>query len=156
MGAVIRMSFIASLLAGLSVTASADVITDWNDKVVAAGVQARQAPFVHTRSVAIVHVAMFDALNAIDRRYTPYRVQVSPATGTSREVAAAAAAHFPLIRLYPDQVKDFESLYQTSLAAVPDGAPKANGIQLGEQVAAEILALGAQDGADATNTYPPQ
>ena len=155
MRSITRMSFIVALLIGLSVTAHADVITDWNDKVVAAGVQARQAPFVHTRSVAIVHVAMFEALNAIDRRYTPYRVQVSPATGTSREVAAAAAAHFTLVRLYPDQAKDFESLYQTSLAAVPDGAPKANGIQLGEQVAGEILALRAKDGADAPNTYRP-
>ena len=59
MGSIIRMSFITALLIGLVVTAHADVITDWNDKVVAAGVQARQAPFVHTRSVAIVHVAMF-------------------------------------------------------------------------------------------------
>ena len=108
MRSITRMSFIVALLIGLSVTAHADVITDWNDKVVAAGVQARQAPFVHTRSVVIVHVAMFDALNSIDRRYTPYRVQVSPATGTSREVAAAAAAHFTLVRLYPDQAKDFE------------------------------------------------
>src|SRR5712691_6912359 len=106
MGVVTRMHFIVSVLVGLSVTAHADVITDWNDKVVAAGVQARQAPFVHTRSVAIVHVAMFDAVNSIDRRYTPYRVQVSPAAGTSREAAAAAAAHFALVRLYPDQVKD--------------------------------------------------
>jgi hypothetical protein len=155
MGSIIRMSFITALLIGLVVTTHADVITDWNDKVVAAGVQARQAPFVHTRSVAIVHVAMFDALNSIDRRYTPYRVQVSPAAGTLREVAAAAAAYFTLVRLYPDQTKDFESLYQTSLAAIPDGAPKANGIQLGEHVAAEILALRAQDGADAPNTYRP-
>ncbi len=74
MAAVTRMSVIASLFVALSVTAHADVITDWNDKVMAAGVQARQAPFVHTRSVAIVHVAMFDAVNAIDRRYTPYGV----------------------------------------------------------------------------------
>jgi hypothetical protein len=154
MGVVTRMHFIVSVLVGLSVTAHADVITDWNDKVVATGVQARQAPFVHTRSVAIVHVAMFDAVNSIDRRYTPYRVQVSPAAGTSRE-AAAAAAHFALVRLYPDQVKDFESFYQTSLAAVPDGGPKSNGIQLGEQVTAEILTLRAQDGVDAPNTYRP-
>lgn len=97
MGAIIRMSLIASLLVGLSVAASADVITDRNDKVVAAGIQARQAPFVHTRSVAIVHVAMFDAVNAIDRRYTPYRVQGSTAAGASREAAAAAAAHFALV-----------------------------------------------------------
>src|SRR5499426_3175079 len=108
MGSITRMTCIVSLLIGLSVTAHADVITDWNDKAVAAGVQARQAPFVHTRSVAIMHVAMFDALNSIERRYTPYRVQVSPAPGTLREVAAAAAAYFTLVSLYPDQVKDFE------------------------------------------------
>ncbi len=155
MNSATRTSLIASLLLGLSVTANADVITDWNDRVVAAGVQARQAPFVHTRSVAIVHVAMFDAVNSIDRRYTPYRVQVSAAAGTSREAAAAAAAHFALVRLYPDQAKDVDSSYQTSLAAVPDGEPKSKGIQLGEQVAAEILALRAKDGADAPNTYRP-
>lgn len=155
MRVVTCMNLLASLLVGLAVTAHADVITDWNDKVVAAGVQARQAPFVHTRSAAIVHVAMFEAVNAIDRRYTPYRVQVSPAAGTSREVAAAAAAHFALVRLYPDQAKDFDSLYHTALAAVPDGAPKSNGIQLGEQVATELLALRAKDGADAPNTYRP-
>lgn len=101
MGAVRRMSLTASLLVGLSVAAYADVITDWNDKVVAAGVQERQAPFVHTRSVAIVHVAMFDAVNSIDRRYMPYRVQGSTAAGASREAAAAAAAHFAMVRLYP-------------------------------------------------------
>jgi hypothetical protein len=155
MSSATRMGLIASLLLGLSVTANADVITDWNDKVVAAGVQARQAPFVHTRSVAIVHVAMFDAVNSIDRRYTPYRAQVSTAAGTSREAAAAAAAHFALVRLYPDQAKDIDSSYQTSLAAIPDGEPKSKGIQLGEQVAAEILALRAKDGADAPNTYRP-
>lgn len=155
MGAIIRMSLIASLLVGLSVAASADVITDRNDKVVAAGIQARQAPFVHTRSVAIVHVAMFDAVNAIDRRYTPYRVQGSTAAGASREAAAAAAAHFALVRLYPDQAKDVDSSYQTSLAAIPDGELKSKGIQLGEQVAAEILALRAKDGADVPNAYRP-
>ena len=117
--------------------------------------QTRQSTFVHTRSVAIVHVAMFDAVNSIDRRYTPYRVQVPTAAGTSREAAAAAAAHFALLRLYPDQAKDIESLYHTSLAAVPDGEPKSQGIQLGEQVAGEMLALRAKDGADAPNTYRP-
>ncbi len=80
---------------------------------------------------------------------------VSPAAGTSREVAAAAAAHFALVRLYPDRAKEFDSAYQTSLAAVPDGAPKSSGIQLGEQVAAEILTLRAKDDADAPNTYRP-
>ncbi len=155
MDSVTRVSVMAFLLVGLSVTAHADVITEWNDKVVTAGVKEHQAPFVHTRSVAIVHLAMFDAVNSIDRRYTPYRVQVSTAAGASREAAAAAAAHFALVRLYPDQAPDIDSFYQTSLAAVPDGGPKSKGIQLGEQVAAEILALRAKDGAGAPNAYRP-
>ncbi|HEY8187311.1 MAG TPA: vanadium-dependent haloperoxidase [Pyrinomonadaceae bacterium] len=155
MGTVTRMNLIASLLVGLSVAANADVITDWNDKVVTAGVKASQAPFVHTRSAAIVHVAMFDAVNSIDRRYTPYRVQLSAAPGTSREAAAAAAAHFAMVRLYPNQAKDFDTFYDASLAVVPDGDPKSSGIQVGEQVAAELLALRAKDGADALNTYRP-
>jgi hypothetical protein len=106
--------------------------------------------------MAIVHVAMFDAINSIDRRYMPYRAQAqgATATGASRE-AAAAAAHFAMVCLYPDQAQDVETSYQTSLAAVPDGEPKSKGIQLGEQVAAEILALRAKDGADVADTYRP-
>jgi hypothetical protein len=143
------------LIASLGGLANADVITDWNDKVVTAGVKASQAPFVHTRAVAIMHVAMFDAVNSIDRRYSPYRTQLPAAPGTSREVAAAAAAHFALARLYPDQAKDFDSFYQMSLTTVPDGEPKSKGIQLGEAVATEILALRAKDGASVPNSYRP-
>jgi hypothetical protein len=53
MGSITRMSCLVSLLIGFAVTAHADVITDWNDKVVAAGVQTRQAPFVHTRVLPV-------------------------------------------------------------------------------------------------------
>jgi hypothetical protein len=152
---IARIILIASLSLRLGGLAVADVITDWNDKVVSAGVKTSQAPFVHTRSAAIMHVAMFDAVNSIDRRYTPYRVQLPAAPGASREAAAAAAAHFALVRLYPDQAKDFDAFYQTSLSTVPDGQPKSNGIQLGEAVAAEILALRAKDGANTPNSYRP-
>jgi PAP2 superfamily len=152
---IARIILIASLSLRLGGLATADVITDWNDKVVTAGVKTSQAPFVHTRSVAIMHVAMFDAVNSIDRRYAPYRVQLPAAPGTLREAAAAAAAHFVLVRLYPDQAKDFASFYQMSLTTVPDGEPKSKGIQLGEAVAAEILALRAKDGAAAPNSYRP-
>jgi PAP2 superfamily len=154
MDSVKRMSLIASLLVVLAGTAHADVITDWNEKAVAAGVKA-QAGVMQARNAAIVHVAMFDGLNAIERRYTPYRVQLAAAPGTSREVAAAAAAYFILAHLYPDQAKDFETFYQASLAAISDGEPKSQGIQLGEKVAAEMLAWRAKDGADAPNTYRP-
>ncbi len=144
----------ASLLVVLADTAHADIISDWNKKTVSASVKAK-AGVMHDRNAAMVHVAMFDALNAIERRYTPYRVQLTAASNTSREAAASAAAHFLLTRLYPDQVKDLEMFYRALLATIPDGEPKSQGVQLGEKVAAEIFAWRAGDGADAPNTYRP-
>jgi hypothetical protein len=155
MKAAIRLHLLASLLVGFSVTATADVILDWNEKAEAAGVKQRQPPPLHSRNIAIAHVAMFDAVNSIDRRYTAYRVQLSPAPGTSREVAAAAAAHFALARLYPEQAKDLDAYYEAGLAAVTDGEAKTNGVRLGEQVASEILAWRSKDGADRPDTYRP-
>src|SRR5262245_31276205 len=154
---VIRAIAIVLVLIGPSATAQADpvIIANWNAKVMAAGLQARQAPFVHTRSVAIVHLAMFEAVNAIERRYTPYCFSSAAAAGTSREVAAATAAYRVLIRLYPDQAPDFDSLYQHVLSVLPDGTPKSEGIRVGERAATEILTLRAKDGADAPNTYRP-
>ena len=146
---------IASLSLGFGGLTTADVITDWNDKVVTAGVKASQAPFVHTRSAAIVHVAMFDAVNSIDRRYTPYRVQSPAAPGTSREAAAAAAAHFALVRLYPDQVKGFRQLLSNVAGNGAGRAAEVERYPAWRAVAAEILALRAKDGANAPNTYRP-
>jgi hypothetical protein len=144
------------VLAGLTGSAQADVITDWNEMAVIAGGKARPpGGGTQARNMAMVHVAMFDALNAIERRYTPYRAQPATAPGTSREAAAATAAHFILVRAYPNQTKDFDTLFRASLAAIPAGEPKSRGIRLGEKVAAEIFAWRAKDGMGAPNTYRP-
>jgi hypothetical protein len=150
-----RITVILCLLVGLAGPAPADVITDWNDTAVAAGYTARQLPPVQTRNVALVDVAMFDALNAIEPRYAPYRVQLSASPETSRDAAAAAAAHYLLVRLYPEQVQELDAAFHAALAAVPEGPPKAQGIQLGEHVAAVIFEERTTDGADAPNTYRP-
>ncbi|MGH8058144.1 MAG: vanadium-dependent haloperoxidase [Candidatus Entotheonellia bacterium] len=155
MGLAIRIIVIVSLLVGLTGPASADVISDWNEKAIAVGFTARQLPPAHTRNVAIVHVAMFDALNSIEPRYTPYRVQLPAAPGASRDAAGAAAAHYLLVRMYPDQAKELDAAFQASLAAVPEGPPKAQGIQRGEHVAAFISDERQTDGANAPNTYRP-
>lgn len=137
-------------------TANADVVTDWNEKAVAAGyVAPRLNPAQHSRASAIVHIAMFEALNSIDGRYAPYRARLPAEPGTSREAAAAAAAHHALIRLYPQQVKDFDAALQASLAGVAEGPAKVSGVRLGERAAAAILAERAQDGATANIPYRP-
>ena len=145
---------ITSLLIGLSGLATADVVTDWNEKAVAAGYAANAGP-ANARNVAIVHLAMFEALNSIEPRYTPYRKRLPVEPGASRDAAAAAAAHYVLMRLYPAQAKDLDKAFQASLAGIADGPSKANGLRLGEQSAAAIIAERSTDGFNAPNSYRP-
>src|SRR5215510_6649231 len=120
-------------------SARADVITDWNDVALEAVIAAREAQPTQARSVTMVHVAMFEAVNAIDRRYARYATKVAPASGASREVAAATAAHVVLTKLYPNQRAAFDKAYDTWIAQVPNDEAKASGIALGERVAQEIM-----------------
>jgi hypothetical protein len=147
---------IAALLVGLNGLATADVITDWNEKAVNAGNTARVGNFPTARAIAMIHLAMFEAVNSIEPRYTPYRARLSADPGASRDAAAASAAHGVLVRLYPQQAAELDKALQASLSAVLDGAPKTEGIQLGQQAAGAILAERSNDGVvDAPNTYRP-
>jgi hypothetical protein len=109
-------------------------------------------PAAGQRVVAIVQVAMFDAVNSIDRRYQPYLVQLSAAATTSKEAAAAAAAGTVLVGLYP-QDADLKGAVATYLATIPDSAAKSAGIKLGEAVGAKLLEERAKDGAEAPEAY---
>jgi hypothetical protein len=145
----------ASLWFGITSMARADVITDWNQQAVNAGYAAQVTPGVSARNIAMVHIAIFEAVNSIEPRYTPYRKRFSVDPNASHEAAAAAAAHHILVRAYPEQTKEFDKTLEAALAAVPDGPPKTEGTQLGEQAARAILDERRSDGADAANTYRP-
>ncbi|MCU1242553.1 MAG: hypothetical protein JWO71_3279, partial [Candidatus Acidoferrum typicum] len=102
-----------------------------------------QPPTIHpTRSFAIMHAAIYDAVNAIDRTHKPYLVQL---TGVSRfasqDAAADAAAHAVLLALYPNFQTTLDAQLQQLLAQIPDGADKAEGISIGQTVTDRILAL---------------
>src|SRR5262249_21256808 len=127
-------------------------LTDWNEKTVAF-VTPRMVPSAGQRVVAIVQVAMFDAVNSIDRRYRPYLVQLPAAPAASREAAAAAAAGGVLAGLHPQADAELKATTSAYLAAIPDSIGKAEGIKLGEAVAAKVLEARAKDGADAPDTY---
>jgi hypothetical protein len=122
---------------------------------VSAGYAARVTPGVSARNIAMVHIAIFEAINSIEPRYTPYRMRLTTEPGTSRDAAAAVAAHYVLARVYPNQAKEMDKALEASLAAVPDGPPKTEGMRLGEQFARAILDERRTDGADAANTYRP-
>jgi hypothetical protein len=117
----------ASLLLGITSLARADVITDWNQQAVNAGYAAQVTPGVSARNIAMVHIAIFEAVNSIEPRYTPYRKRFSVDPNASHEAAAAAAAHNVLVRAYPEQTKEFDKTLEATLAAVPDGPPKTEG-----------------------------
>ena len=128
------------ILTGLGGPACADVITDWNEKAVAFVAKQRMLPPQAERVVASVHVAMFDAVNSIERRYRPYRLAVTTAKETSKEAAAAAAAGMVLAGLHPKEAEELNSLMAAYLATIPASAAKSDGIKVGQEVAAKIVA----------------
>src|SRR5262249_38165407 len=108
-----------------------------------------------SRTTALVHAAIFDAVNAVEVRYAPYKIAIPAPAGASSESAAVAAAHAALVRLYPDQRATLDQAVTRSLARIPEGAARADGIAVGEKVGAAMVTLRANDGATAPNTYRP-
>src|SRR5260370_3759803 len=96
-------------------SASANVITDWDEKAVAF-IQTRMVPPAGYRAMAIVHIAMFDAVNSIEPRYRPYYAQLPATRETSKEAAGAAAAGAVLIKLVPDAAADIEAALKSYLS----------------------------------------
>jgi hypothetical protein len=114
-----------------------------------------QPATVHpTRSFAIMHAAIYDAVNSIDPIHKPYLVELTNVPpGASADAAAAAAAHEVLVQLYATQnpmLKDtLDADLQQSLALLPPGTSQDNGVSIGVTVADRILALRSNDGSDA-------
>jgi PAP2 superfamily len=144
------------ILTGLGGPVSADVITDWNEKAVAFVTKHRMLPPQAERVVASVQLAMFDAVNSVERRYRPYRLAVTTAKETSQEAAAAVAAGMVLALLHPNETEELNSLMGAYLAAIPPSTAKSEGIKVGQEVAAKIVAERKGDGADAPDAYRPK
>jgi hypothetical protein len=152
MHANIRKLLLAAAAFVVAPPAFANVITDWNENAVAL-VTPRMAPGTGQRVVAIMQVAMFDAVNSIERRYQPYLAQLPAPSGTSKEAAATAAAGAVLASLIPQVQGQVKALTTSYLASIADSDAKVEGIKLGETVAAKILEARAKDGADAPDSY---
>jgi hypothetical protein len=137
---LLRTLGFALLTLTMSVAARADVVTDWNQTTFAIG-----GPLI-VRTLAMVHLAMFDAVNSVTPCFHPYAVLVPGGAGASAEAAAAAAAHGILVRRFPAQSAALAAALSASIASIPDGDAKARGLELGDRVAAEIHALRSNDG----------
>src|SRR4030095_6944953 len=140
---------VINLGSSIAIPASADVVTDWNNAALDAIRAGTPAPRIASRSLAILHVSIYDAVNGIARTNEPYLVQSAVQASASREAAASAAAHQALINLFPAAISTFDALHTAILAAIPEGPQKTAGIVWGEFVANQILAARANDGSNA-------
>src|SRR5437660_1753973 len=95
---VIPAVFVITALHGV---VHADVVTDWNQIMAQTALTAKTSPLLTSRVAAIVQAAVFDAVNGIERRYTPIHVQPNAPRGASRRAAAIQAAYATLVALYP-------------------------------------------------------
>ena len=152
-----RATFFTSLVAVALLTSSArcDVIMDWNAKADAIGIEKQLPNVPNARGQAMLHVAMFEAVNAIDRRYAPYKLNLAAERTTSKEAAAASAAYDILVALHPDQKADLDATLAASLSGIAETEAKSKGIELGKKAAAGIIALRANDSSDKTENYRP-
>ena len=139
----------------LSAPASvADVVTEANAKAADIASRSPMTP-IAVRTMAVVQVSVFEAVNAISGRYPPLRPTIAAPAGASVEAAVAAATRTALSRLMPTQQAAIEADYATALQRVSDGRAKTDGIAVGEQAAAAIVASCADDGWTAPDSYRP-
>jgi hypothetical protein len=156
-GILARPASIAPQDAVIPADQQTDMVLDWNAHAanVIVGV-AGMRPERGLIRLAMVHLAIYDAVNAIKGYpYHQYGAEPNVVAPASPEAATAAAAHDMLVALFPGQQTDLDAKYALSLAAIADGPVKTNGIAVGQQTAAGILAMRANDGRDAVIPYTP-
>jgi hypothetical protein len=155
MPAILRKLLFALALTYPVVPAFANAITDWDAKAVAfVAPVAAGAP--GQREMAMVHIAMFDAVNSIERHYRPYLFQPAAPKTASQDAAAATAAATVLVGLHPDLAGEIKPALASYLVGIADGDAKSDGVKVGETVAAKVLQARANDGANAPDAYRPK
>jgi hypothetical protein len=148
--------FLSAAILLLPSVCRADVVLDWNEVALARVVAAKQSPPDGARTMAMVHLAMFEAINTVEQRYAPYAFKGRAPDGASAEAAAAAAASSVLVKLFPDQAQPVEAAYAASVANILDGPGKTSGIALGREVGAECLSMREKDGSGVPGVYRPR
>jgi predicted lipoprotein with Yx(FWY)xxD motif len=124
-------------------------VIDWNrvllGLVTTPGVQ--PASIQPTRDFAILHAAIYDAVDSIDRTHEPYLIQIHARRNASQTAAADAAAHMALVALYPSQQQMLDQTYAAELAQVRAGPARDEGVRVGDEVAHDLLAVRTDDGS---------
>jgi hypothetical protein len=144
---------IVAIVFVLSFSAKADAIADWNAIAVQATITGARPGPTSVLDIAMVHAAVYDAVQAIEKKYEPYRVEVPGASG-SPVAAAAKAAHDVLVNRFPAQAASLDMTYLQFLSS--HGLAETDpGVAVGATVAAEIISLRACEGSFPNPEPPP-
>lgn len=158
LGLWVAVSLWAGIIVPAAMPASAAEVPDqvlaWNrnayqELIVVAG----QAPPVAALNLAMVHGAVFDAVNAIDGGFEPYLGAPDAEDTYSKDAAAAAAAYRVLLSLLPGRAAQLTASYDASLALIPDGADEDGGVEVGEAAAAAMIQARQDDGRPGTPSF---
>ena len=142
-----------TIAAFLPINAHADVITDWNQTTVDELRKLGLGPNPASRALAIAHIAAYEAVNTLSKSHEPYRSVLSVNLPASADAAAASAFHLALVLLFPADKAALDEAYAQSLALIPEGPARANGVSLGESSAVTIFTARIGDGSVLTTTY---
>ena len=157
---ITKQQQVASLVVAISLlawsAARADAVCEWNTKAGDIVVSAKMGPPPANRAMAITNTAVYEAVNAITKRYPAGALKLEAAPGASVDAAIAAASRTALAKLLPSQQTAIENAYQAALSKIADGPAKTSGVAVGEQAAAAVFAIRVDDGASAGETYRPQ
>ena len=150
-----RRAGAAIALAVAATAAQADAITDWSVKAGEIITESKMGTPPAVRATAYINSAVYEAVNAITRRYPAQRVQIDAPAGASVDAAIAAANRTALLRLMPAQQASIDAAYQAALAAIPESPAKFAGVAVGEKAAAALFAARSEDSAAGADTYRP-
>jgi len=147
-------SFSALLFLLVGTFAHADVVIDWNEAALESIRESNSSPPAASRNLAILHVAIYDAVNGVQPTHESYLVEPNAMHGASSEAAAVVAAHDALAVLYPGRLATFDALRDHYFASLPANEARSAGAAWGAQVAAAVIAARADDGSTATASWP--
>ena len=155
---------ISLALALCGVATAQNPVIDWNAIAVTAALNGNQtiSPASNASGgmsiyLAYTHLAIYDAVNAIDHRFQPYGAQISAPAGASADAAVISAAYNTLVFYFPNQFSSLNAHYVATLGLIPDGQAKDDGVQVGLAAANAIIAMRSGDGRGANVPYvfPP-
>lgn len=142
----VSTAFLLSVCCG-SIASGSDVVSQWNETLLTSVQATSMGPPLAGRAMAMTQLAVFEAVNSVDRTYAPYRGYYASASDTNKEAAAAQAAHDVLAHLFPARQSIFAAQLSSTLGAIPDSASKSAGVQLGRLSAAGMIQHRTGDGS---------